>query len=48
MQDETVRKRFAEIDLEPGNGSPAEFGKLIRAESDKWSKLIKDKNIKAE
>ena len=48
MQDETVRKRFAEIDLEPGNGSPADFSKLIRAESDKWSKLIKDKNIKAE
>jgi tripartite-type tricarboxylate transporter receptor subunit TctC len=48
MQDETVRKRFAEIDLEPGNGSPAEFGKLIRAESDKWGKLIKEKNIKAE
>ena len=48
MQDETVRKRFAEIDLEPGNGSPAEFGKLIRAESDKWGKLIREKNIRAE
>ena len=48
MQDETVRKRFAEIDLDPGNGSPADFGKLIRAESDKWGKLIREKNIKAE
>ena len=48
MRDETVRKRFAEIDLEPGNGSPAEFGKLIRAESDKWGKLIREKNIRAE
>jgi tripartite-type tricarboxylate transporter receptor subunit TctC len=48
MRDETVRKRFAEIDLEPGNGPPADYGKLIRAESDKWGKLIREKNIKAE
>lgn len=48
MRDETVRKRFAEIDLEPGNGPAADYGKLIRAESDKWGKLIRDKNIKAE
>jgi len=48
MRDETVRKRFAEIDLEPGNGPAADFGKLIRTESDKWGKLIREKNIKAE
>jgi tripartite-type tricarboxylate transporter receptor subunit TctC len=48
MRDETVRKRFAEIDLSPGNGPAADFGKLIRAESDKWGKLIREKNIKAE
>lgn len=48
MRDDTVRKRFAEIDLDPGNGSAADFGRLIRAESDKWGKLIREKNIKAE
>jgi len=48
MGDETVRKRFAEIDLELGNGPAAGYGKLIRAESEKWGKLIREKNIKAE
>jgi tripartite-type tricarboxylate transporter receptor subunit TctC len=48
MRDETVRKRLAEIDVEPGNGPAADFGRLIRAESDKWGKLIREKNIKAE
>ncbi len=48
MHDDTVRKRFAEIDLEPGNGPAADYGKLIRTESEKWGKLIREKNIKAE
>lgn len=48
MRDDTVRRRFAEIDLEPGNGPAANYGKLIRTESEKWGKLIREKNIKAE
>jgi hypothetical protein len=29
-------------------GSPAEFGKLIADETEKWGKVIKAANIKAE
>jgi len=48
MRDETVRKRLAEIDVEPGGGSAADYGRLIKAESAKWGKLIREKNIKVE
>ena len=48
LKDPTVQKRLADIDLDGGGGSGADFARLIRAESDKWGKLIRDKNIKAE
>lgn len=48
LRDANVQKRFAEIDLEPAGGSGADFARLIQAESAKWGKLIKDKNITAE
>jgi hypothetical protein len=31
----------------PLNGSPAEFGRLIAAETEKWAKVIKSAGIKA-
>jgi tripartite-type tricarboxylate transporter receptor subunit TctC len=33
---------------DPKAGSPAEFGKLIAEETDKWGKVIRATNIKAE
>jgi hypothetical protein len=32
----------------PTPGSPADFGKLIASETDKWAKVIRAANIKAE
>ena len=29
-------------------GSPAEFGKLIANETEKWAKVVKEANIKVE
>jgi hypothetical protein len=29
-------------------GSPADFGKLVAAETDKWGKVIREAGIKAE
>lgn len=48
MRDSTVQKRYEEMDVEPGGGTPAQFGDLIRTESAKWSKLVRDKKIVAE
>ena len=36
------------LDGTPLVGSPAEFGKLIADETEKWGKVIRAANIKAE
>jgi tripartite-type tricarboxylate transporter receptor subunit TctC len=41
-----VRDRFLQLGAELSMGSPEELGRYIRAEVDKWSKVIKDANIK--
>jgi tripartite-type tricarboxylate transporter receptor subunit TctC len=48
MRDPTVQKRLTEIDVESVGGSGADFGKHIRAESEKWSRLIRERKITAE
>ena len=48
LKDPTIQKRLADIDFDHGGGSGADFTRLIKSESDKWGKLIRDKNIKAE
>jgi tripartite-type tricarboxylate transporter receptor subunit TctC len=42
---EDVRKRFADLGVEPVGGTPEAFAAHIRAESDKWGKLIKTASI---
>jgi tripartite-type tricarboxylate transporter receptor subunit TctC len=46
--DTTMKARFADIGGEPLAGSPAEFGKLIADETEKWAKVIKFVGIKSE
>jgi tripartite-type tricarboxylate transporter receptor subunit TctC len=41
-----VKDRFLQLGAELSMGSPAELGSYIRAEVDKWSKVIRDTNIK--
>ena len=41
-----VVAKFEGIGLEIRPGSPEEFAQLIRADSDKWAKLIKERNLK--
>lgn len=48
LRDPTVQKRLAELDVEPVGGSGADFGKHVRAESEKWSRLIRERKITAE
>ena len=43
-----VRSRFATLGLEPVGGTPQEFGTLLQNEIGKWTKVVKDANIKAE
>jgi tripartite-type tricarboxylate transporter receptor subunit TctC len=43
-----MKARIAELGSEPLPGSPAEFGKLIADETEKWGKVIRAANIKPE
>jgi len=48
LADPMMKSRYAEFGSTPLPGSPADFGKLIADETDKWAKVIKFANIKAE
>jgi hypothetical protein len=44
----TMTARFGAISGMPIAGSPAEFGRLISDETEKWSKVVKFAGIKVE
>src|SRR6516225_6806940 len=46
LDDPKMKARLADLGGTPLPGSPAEFGKLIAAETEKWSKVIKFAGIK--
>jgi tripartite-type tricarboxylate transporter receptor subunit TctC len=46
--DAKMKARFAEIGGAALAGSPAEFGRFIADETEKWAKVIRASNIKAE
>jgi Tripartite tricarboxylate transporter family receptor len=41
LADPKWKTRFAEVDAAMLAGSPADFGKLIAAETEKWGKVVK-------
>jgi len=43
-----IKARLADLGAAPLTGSPADFGRFIVAESEKWSKVIRAANIKVE
>jgi tripartite-type tricarboxylate transporter receptor subunit TctC len=48
LADPTMKGRLADLGAEALAGSPAGFGKLIAEETEKWGKVIRATNIKAE
>jgi tripartite-type tricarboxylate transporter receptor subunit TctC len=48
LSDPTVSARFTEIGGTVMMGSPADFGKLVAEETEKWGKVIRAANIKSE
>jgi tripartite-type tricarboxylate transporter receptor subunit TctC len=48
LPDPKLKARFADLGGTVMMGSPADFGRLIAEESDKWAKVIRAANIKAE
>jgi len=47
LDDPKMKARFADLGGVALGGSPAEFGKLIAEETEKWGKVIRAANIKA-
>jgi tripartite-type tricarboxylate transporter receptor subunit TctC len=46
LADPAMNARFAHLGVVPVPGSPADFGKLVAAETDKWAKVIKFAGLK--
>jgi tripartite-type tricarboxylate transporter receptor subunit TctC len=46
LNDADVKKRFADLGVEAVSSTPEQFAAFIRAEMDKYGKLIKEANIK--
>jgi tripartite-type tricarboxylate transporter receptor subunit TctC len=48
LDDPKMKARLADLGGTPLPGSPVQFGKLIAEETEKWGKVIRAANIKAE
>jgi tripartite-type tricarboxylate transporter receptor subunit TctC len=48
LGDATIQARFAELGIEVLGTGPAEFGKLIIDETEKWAKVVNFAGVKAE
>jgi tripartite-type tricarboxylate transporter receptor subunit TctC len=48
LTDAGVRKRLDDLGCNVFSGSPDDFGRFVAAETDKWAKVIKFANIKAD
>ena len=47
LADPRMKARFADLGVDVLPGSPADFGKLLADETEKWAKVIRTANIKA-
>jgi len=45
INDPAVHKRLVDFGVEPVGNTPAQFAELLKSESDKWQKLIRDLKI---
>jgi tripartite-type tricarboxylate transporter receptor subunit TctC len=48
LADAAMKARFAAISGEPIAGTPAQFGKLMADETDKWAKVVKSTGLRIE
>jgi tripartite-type tricarboxylate transporter receptor subunit TctC len=48
IADPKIKARFAELSGTVVGGRPGEFGKLIADETEKWSRVIREANVRAE
>ena len=47
LQNEEIRTKFPPLGIEPAASTPEEFTEIVKSELAKWTRVIKDANIKA-
>jgi len=47
LQNKEIRAKFPPLGLDPAASTPAEFTEIVKSELAKWTRVIKDANIKA-
>jgi tripartite-type tricarboxylate transporter receptor subunit TctC len=48
LQSPEMIVRFQGLGIEPGRGSPADFGAMAASDSARWGRLVKERNIKVD
>lgn len=48
LKDPDVLRRFADMDVTPGGGTPEDFRELIRSEVTRWAAFVRERGIEAE
>ncbi len=48
MNAHEIRSKLAQVELDTSTGTPAEFAKFVRAEYEKWGRVIKEANIRVQ
>jgi tripartite-type tricarboxylate transporter receptor subunit TctC len=48
LKDPKLQTRIAELGAEPMPMTPADFGKLVQSQTDKWAQVIKAAGVKAQ
>jgi tripartite-type tricarboxylate transporter receptor subunit TctC len=48
LADPKIKSRIADLGSSVAPGSPADFGKFVAEETEKWAKVIRAANIKAD
>ena len=48
LGDANFKARLAELGGQPFAGTPADWGRFIAAETDKWGKVVRQANLKAD
>ena len=43
-----TKSALARVELDAATSTPAEFTKFVRAESDRWARVIRDANIRVQ
>jgi tripartite-type tricarboxylate transporter receptor subunit TctC len=48
VRTDEFRARLAQIGMEPVGNTPSDFAAAIRSQSERWGKIIKERNIRAD